>query len=221
MCRRVFVYTAYTRSNEGVVQPGVVPKEVRHASTPLCRSQAERVCCTPQNRATVTVMPRLSQANCDCVCLLASICPDSGQLYGKLCLAIFLSSYLRRLKNLKIYSHKREGLFVKFEGSAKYNNPCVSKQVSQDYSIKETSFHTLKQIFRYQSVPNYSQKWTKIHFDARTLRPEKGFICLKSIDLFRPLIIHFLFIDPITNVILDREVYQVFQLMYLVLIFNR
>ena len=55
----------------------------RHASTPLCQSQAERVC-TPQNRATVTVRPRLSQADCDCVCPSASICPDSGQLYGKL-----------------------------------------------------------------------------------------------------------------------------------------
>ena len=97
MCRRALVYTAYTRGNEGVVQPGVVPKEVRHASRvhtlcqsqavsrvhTLCQSQAERVC-TPQNRATVTVRPRLSQADCDCVCPPASICPDSGQLYGKL-----------------------------------------------------------------------------------------------------------------------------------------
>ena len=30
MCRRVFVYTTYTRSNEGVVQPGVVPKEAKN-----------------------------------------------------------------------------------------------------------------------------------------------------------------------------------------------
>ena len=85
MCRRALVYTAYTRGNDCVVQPGVVPKEVRHASRvhTLCQSQAERVC-TPQNRATVTVRPRLSQADFDCVCPPASICPDSGQLYGKL-----------------------------------------------------------------------------------------------------------------------------------------
>ena len=79
------MYTAYTRGNEGVVQPGVVPKKVRHASRvhTLCQSQAERVCAS-HNRATVTVRPRLSQADCDCVCPPASICPDSGQLYGKL-----------------------------------------------------------------------------------------------------------------------------------------
>ena len=68
---------------------------------------------------------------------------------------------------------------MKFEGSAKQNNTCVSKQVSQGYSIEESSFHILKQIFRYQSVPNYSQKWKNIHFDARTLQPEntnKNFI---------------------------------------------
>jgi hypothetical protein len=35
---------------------------------------------------------------------------------------------------------------VKFEGSAKQNNTCFYKQVSQGYSVKESGFHNLKQI---------------------------------------------------------------------------